>query len=231
MSYKKERNMSSRIEQLIDEMEEYIDFALGATAGQDLAKGSKLSAYGDKNYTTKYVDTVTEKTDFSKFMYYEGSVNFTDGKGAANHFDKTAQAYNALAAVNELMFAYSTDTGCLNSYLGYAVSPYGTDFVPEFEYAAQYVVRKGVGSYVVAPSQYGWHIIYCSFKFDQGDVYGGFNAADVETEGTFSYMFYESLKSTTATNHANAAQSAVLEKYETAATRHVETYQDLLDLD
>ena len=210
------------------EMNKYINKLVGA----DIASGDKLDKYSND---AQYPFTVTvddeDVVDYSKFMYYEGSVNFTDGKGAANHFDKTAQAYNALAAVNELMFAYSTDTGCLNSYLGYAVSPYGTDFVPEFEYAAQYVVRKGVGSYVVAPSQYGWHIIYCSFKFDQGDVYGGFNAADVETEGTFSYMFYESLKSTTATNHANAAQSAVLEKYETAATRHVETYQDLLDLD
>ncbi len=216
------------IDGFMTEMNKYINKLVGA----DIASGDKLDKYSND---AEYPFTVTvdgeDVVDYSKFMYYEGSVNFTDGKGAANHFDKTAQAYNALAAVNELMFAYSTDTGCLNSYLGYAVSPYGTDFVPEFEYAAQYVVRKGVGSYVVAPSQYGWHIIYCSFKFDQGDVYGGFNAADVETEGTFSYMFYESLKSTTATNHANAAQSAVLEKYETAATRHVETYQDLLDLD
>jgi hypothetical protein len=133
------------------------------------------------------------------------------------------------------MFAYSTDTGCLNTYFGYAVSPYKTDFVSEFEYAAQQVVQKGVGSYMVAPSDYGWHIIYCSYKFTGGEVYGAYDHAqatgDAKVEGSFSNMFYESLKATSATNHATAMQNTVLNKHKDAVTLYTKRYQDLLELD
>ena len=86
---------------------------------------------------------------------------------------------------------------------------------------------------MVAPSDYGWHIIYVAFVYDadDGDVYGGFNVADVEKEGTFSNLFYESLKSTSATSYTQDAQKAVLNEYKTSGTRYVSRYQDLLDLD
>lgn len=85
---------------------------------------------------------------------------------------------------------------------------------------------------MVAPSDYGWHIIYVTFVYEaNGDVYGGFNAEDVEKKGTFSNLFYESLKSTSATNYTKDAQNAVLNEYKTSGTRYVSRYQDLLDLD
>ncbi|MBR6703256.1 MAG: hypothetical protein IKL76_01710, partial [Clostridia bacterium] len=110
-----------------------------------------------------------------------------------------------------------------------------TDFVSEFEYAAQQAVLGGVGSYVVAPSDYGWHIIYCSFVYDadDGDVYGGFKADEMEVEGTFSYLFYESLKSTSASSYTTTVQNQLLNQYnnDKAVTLHTKAYQDLLDLD
>ena len=164
-------------------------------------------------------------------MYYAGKVNF-DSYNVADYFNEDSQAYKALAAVNELMFAYSTDPGCLNSYMGYAVSAYKTSFVNEFEYASQWVVERGVGTYAVVPSDYGWHIIYCSYKFEGGAVYGNdFVTTNMEVEnGSFYNLFYESLKETSATNHANAVQSAVLSKYKDSVTLFTERYQDLLDL-
>lgn len=227
-----------KIDSFIDEMEEYIDFALGK---DEVATGSKLTAYGDQVYDTKYVDTVTDKTDFSKFMYYEGEVDlqntkrsdFFNAKVGATDVDN--DSYKALSAINELMFAYSTDTGCLNTYMGYVVSPYKTDFVSEFEYAAQHVVKQGVGSYVVAPSDYGWHIMYCSFVYDadDGDVYGGFKADEMEVEGTFSYLFYESLKATSATSYTTTVRAQIVNEYnnDKAVTLHTKAYEDLLELD
>ena len=144
-------------------------------------------------------------------------------------------SYKALSAINELMFAYSTDTGCLNTYMGYVVSPYKTEFVSEFEYAAQYVVKQGVGSYVVAPSDYGWHIMYCSFVYDadDGDVYGGFKTDEMEVEGTFSYLFYESLKATSATSYTTTVKADIVNGYKNdkAVTLYTEAYEDLLELD
>ena len=128
------------------------------------------------------------------------------------------------------MFAYSTDTGCLNTYFGYAVSPYKTDFVKEFEYAAQYVVKEGVGTYAVTLTDYGWHIVYCTFAYQGGEVYT-YNANDKETKGTFSYMFYETMKNNAATTAATSVQNNVMNKYSASAIRYVEKYQDLLDLD
>ena len=211
------------VDGFISEMENYINYAVSG----NVASGAKAAKYNETKYTDK--DGVV---DYSKFIYYTGKVTLENTDRANYFYAQDNDAYTALSAVNELMFAYSTDPGCLNSYMGYAVSPYKTDFVPEFEYAAQYAVAQGVGTYVVAPSDYGWHIIYVTFVYEaDGDVYGGFKAEDVEKEGTFSNLFYESLKSTSATNYTQDVQKAVLNKYKTSATRHVDRYQDLLDLD
>lgn len=230
----------------IQEMEAYINHVVGG----EVASGDWLDGYNESVYT----DSVTKKVDYSKFMYYAGKVEL-DNKSRSDFFNPKVgttetvnDSYQALSAVNELMFAYSTDTGCLNSYMGYVVSPYKTDFVSEFEYAAQAVVagvdwnkdgtkdfEGGVGSYVVAPSDYGWHIIYCSFVYDadDGDVYGGFKADEMEVEGTFSYLFYESLKSTSASSYTSTVQNQLLNQYnnDNAVTLHTKAYQDLLELD
>lgn len=224
---------SMKIDEFITEMESYINFVVDGDANSGRATGGKVSDYDTPSYDT---DKDGKVDKFSDFVYYEGEVSLTDEeKKPANHFVESNNAYKALSAVNELMFAYSTDTGCLNTYFGYAVSPYKTDFVSEFEYAAQKVVQKGVGSYIVAPSDYGWHIIYCSYKFTGGEVYGGYDHAqatgDAKVEGSFSNMFYESLKATSATNHATAMQNTVLNKHKDAVTFYTKRYQDLLDLD
>ena len=224
---------SMKIDAFITEMESYINFVVDGNAASGRATGGKVSAYDTQSYDT---DKDGKVDKFSDFVYYEGRVDLTDDeKNPANHFVESNKAYKALSAVNELMFAYSTDTGCLNTYFGYAVSPYKTDFVSEFEYAAQQVVKNGVGSYMVAPSDYGWHIIYCSYKFTGGEVYGGYDHAqatgDAKVEGSFSNMFYESLKATSATNHATAMQNTVLNKHKDAVTLYTKRYQDLLELD
>lgn len=210
------------IDGFISEMESYINYAVGS----DVTSGAKEDDYNATKYTKNGV------VDYSKFIYYTGKVNLTNTDRSQYFYAENNDSYATLSAVNELMFAYSTDPGCLNSYMGYLVSPYKTNFVPEFEYAAQYAVKQGVGTYVVAPSDYGWHIIYVTFVYEaDGDVYGGFKAEDVEKEGTFSNLFYESLKSTSATNYTSDAQNAVLNEYKTSVTRYVSRYQDLLDLD
>lgn len=215
------------IDGFINEMEEYIDFVLGVDANADKAVGTKLDAYD----TTDYADD-NDVVDYSKFMYYEGKVALDNTK-ASDFFNPTVDQYKALSAVNELMFAYSTDTGCLNTYMGYSVSPYQTNYVAEFEYAAQYAVAHatdaGVGKYVVCATDYGWHIIYVSFVYTAEDVYGGYVEAEKDIEGTFSNMFYESLKATFASNYQSEIQNEVLNTYnnDTNVTRYVDRYKDL----
>jgi hypothetical protein len=130
--------------------------------------------------------------------------------------------------------------------MGYAVAPDKTEFVSEFEYAAQQAVLGGVGSYVVVPSDFGWHIIYCSFAYNKkvsvgegetatteydANVYGEYLDGEKDKVGTFSNLFYESMKTKAATNAATNMQNKVLNNYKNSATRHTAAYQDLLDLD
>ena len=227
-----------KIDAFITEMESYIDFVVGEEKGVAKNATSKTITEYD-NPDNPYVEN--GKVDYSQFVYYSKKLNLEDKyKNASDFFnakfgttEEQNDSYLVLSAVNELMFAYSTDTGCLNSYMGYVVSPYKTDFVPEFEYAAQYAVQQGVGTIVVAPSDYGWHIIYCSFKFDDGDVYGGYKHSEKDIEGTFSNLFYESLKSSASGSYTTAAQNDVLNRYndDNAVTKHEKAYKDLLELD
>ena len=240
------------IDEFMEIFEGYIEYASGASA-----TGAKNAVYSDNSL---YIDTDTKKTNYEKFVYYRGKVDLSN-TNAKDYFykgsvekdeqgnvisDDVNDAYAALAAVNELMFAYSTDTGCLNTYMGYAVAPDKTDFVTEFEYAAQQAVLGGVGSYVVVPSDYGWHIIYCSFAYNKkvtvgegesateeydAKIYGEYLDEEKEKEGTFSNLFYESMKTNAATNAATNMQNKVLNDYKQSATRHTKAYQDLLDLD
>ncbi len=206
-------------------MTEFIDY-VSATANVT-ATADEVTTYG--NY---YKDAEKTEIDYSGFVYASGKFNLGE-VSASDYFNPDETAYKALSAVNELMFAYSTDTGCLNTYMGYSVNANKTNFVSEFEYAAQWAVKQGVGTYVVVPSDYGWHIIYCSYKFEGGNVYAeGYNHADKDTEGTFSYYFYEALKDTSATTLSTSEQNRIVKAYEDkSVTFYTERYQDLLDLE
>ncbi len=213
-----------KIDEFISEFETHIKSAVGDGVS---VVGNKVDAYNTNVYTDD-----KDKVDYSKFTYYTGKVNVT--AAAKDYFNADSDIYKAVSAVNELMFAYSTDTGCLNTYYGYSVSPNTTNFVKEFEYAAQQVVKNGAGSYAVCATDYGWHIVFASFVYTaDGKVYGDYVESEAETKGTFSNLFYESLKSTTATSYSTEVQNNVLNGYNNdgSVTRYQSRYQDLLDLD
>lgn len=176
-----------------------------------------------------------DEVDYDRFIITEGKVQFTQTPTASEHFNPESESYKALAAVNEIMFAYNTDPGIFNTYLGYAISPYSTNFMKEFEYAARKAVAGGVGSYNVVPTDYGWHIIYCSFAYggESGAIYGAYDHSQKDVEGTFSNLFYESLKATAISNYTTEIQSDILNTYNVDAnvTLYKKAYKDLLNMD
>ena len=187
--------------------------------------------------------------EWQDFMLLKGKVELdgvTDGKVALGTYfaDKTSAQYKAVTAVNELVFAYGTDPGMLNSYIGYTVTPTCDEtFVKEFAYAAKEAVAGGVGSYTVCLTDYGWHIMYCNYVYDNnenGAVYGSadeiFAEANMENgeykEDTFARYFYESVKSKLE-GSSSIVQEKMLAAYNTenAVTKYTARYQDLLDMD
>ncbi len=231
------------IDDLLSDMESYITSTVD-DANVTASGTAKANYFNITNYVK--ADKKDEVDDYSKFIYYEGKVSGlpTDNQELANaYFDKTSTVYKTISAVNEVTFAYSTDPGSLNTYLGYAVTPYKTNFVDEFAYAAQYVIEKGVGNYVVCATDYGWHIIFASFVYDRtgekndatkaSHVYGGYTHADKDKEGTFSNLFFESLKTSAAKNYTTEKQNTVLKSYnnDASVTLYKDRYEDLLKLD
>lgn len=242
-SYKLTYNLLD-IDEFIDEMESYIGYVTdnGVTASGKYFSGTadNLAQWNaDTNskfysvtadYFPKDVNGVINQ---SANIYYKGSVsnlNFTtDGA-----LDKNSNSYKVLSAVNELMFAYSTDTGCLNTYLGYSIAAKeeSTSYVAEFEYAAQAAINEGVGTYYVVATDYGWHIIYVSYVYNGGEVYNGFDYDARNTEGTFSYYFYQSKKSSTVSSYTDTRDSMIRYKAnnDTVVTLHKDRYEDLLNI-
>lgn len=236
------------VDGFIDEMESYIGYV---TEKSSVASGYYYSGTldnlaqwnaADKESSTFYSVTAdyfpkdaNGVIDQSANIYYKGSVSNL-GFTADGALDKTTNSYKVISAVNELMFAYSTDTGCLNSYLGYSIAAKeeATSYVAEFEYAAQQAVNDGagVGNYYVVATDYGWHIIYVSFVYTGGEVYGGFDYNERNTEGTFSYYFYQSKKSSTVTEYGNNKETMI--RYnannDTVVTLHKDRYEDLLNI-
>ena len=180
------------------------------------------------------------KVDYKQFIYEVGKVKkFAKGKFNPDEMFVAGTPENtAFSVINELSFAYNTDTAGLNSYLGYMISPYQTSYMKEFEYAAQVAVRLGAGSYVVVPTDYGWHIIYCTFSFaDVKTENGGdgvafhFDQSKTTQEGTFSYLFFEQLKSNVVDAEITSRRSDILAEYaEACSEKFVYAYKDLLSL-
>ncbi len=215
------------LEQFLDVMEGYISDSVGKN--NVIAPRTTLSDYVEANESY-----ANGPIDFKQFMKYEGKVNLTD-TSLDGYFNKESDLYKATSAVNEIMFAYSTDPGCFNTYFGYAMSSLTDKYVKEFAYAAQYAVNKGVGTYVVCATEYGWHVMYVTVAYGStaGEVYAGYNDADKETEGTFSYLWYEALKEASADVSKTKLETEVLGDYksEDSVEKFVSRYQDLLDLD
>ena len=138
------------------------------------------------------------------------------------------------------MFAYTTDTAGLNTYFGYSVETKEEDsgYVAEFEYAAQKLILNesrhyGRGAYCVVATDYGWHIIYVTFTYDDGGlVYeDGFVYGDRNTEGTFSYYFYQSMKSSVTSSYTSEKQNELLTALEeNCVTYYEDRYSDLTSI-
>lgn len=247
------------IDEMLNEFSEYINFVLdggnnvkfGNFGKDNTAKWSKNEAYyqvkGEDFYKKESGELVKNdddqnQIDYSKFLYATGKVDFGGGSKTeirTNVLNKseTNNQYKVLSAVNELQYAYTTDTGVLSQYLGYSVEAGDTNYIKEFEYAAHEAINNGAGSFAVCAGDYGWHLIYVTYAFDEigtdGRVYGDdFNTDNIEVKGTFENLFYEYVKSKTIPDISSNRRTQLISKYssETTVTKYEKTYKDLLNL-
>ena len=234
------------IDDMLDEFSAYINFVLGSSNSVETHAGDSLSGGTGKNDYLKYYETNNfmfedadkeNEIDYSKLVYATGKVNLTDEQlKKENMFVRESARYKVMAAVNELQYAYTTDTGVLSQYIGYTVSAYDTSYIKEFEYAAQQALRMGVGAFKVCAGDYGWHLIYVTdcFSYEGGAVYTDvkFTKERIEQEGTFENMFFEWIKDKTLSNETTQKRTEILQylSNDKTITKFKKAYKDLLEL-
>ena len=130
-----------------------------------------------------------------------------------NKIDKTV--FNKF---EDLKFAFSTDTGNFNNYLGYAYSPITskTQYVSAFYKACEEIGKQDnkVGAYIMFMSkEYGLHIVLCTATANFG-VYADKDAfkADLADENSVAYLFMKAQVDLVTNNYiSDIAQSFITE--------------------
>lgn len=218
------------IDSMLEEFSAYINYVLGTT--------NSVSYSTDSNYydtSDFFKDGDDEEIDYSKFVYASGKVDFGSDFKKNDLMNAATNQYKAMSAVNELQFAYTTDTGVLSNYVGYSVSAYDTTYIKEFEYAAKKAVSEGEGAFTVCAGDYGWHLIYVTYKYDlNGGAVNGetIDWSRISNEGTFENLFFEWIKSNDLSNVTSMRRSKIISEFNKEATvvKYQKRYQDLLDL-
>lgn len=136
---------------------------------------------------------------------------------------------------NDLMYAFSTDAGCLGSYYGYLYSPYTHTYVEEFEAASKAVCAKGVGSYTTVLTDYGYHIVLCTklveTTYDLTDASKAKFMQDVAVEDTLAYNYREVKLNSIVSSEISKVASKLINEFkddETKVTYFKSTYKDLI---
>ncbi len=223
------------ISNLVTEFSGYVNYVIGSSKVSFTKTWDENIVFDEDNL---YKDGSEDKEiDYSKFIYGTGEVDFggqNEAYNRVNALNPDSDQYKALSAVNELQYAYTTDTSVLSQYLGYSVQVGDTSYIKEFEYAAHEALERGAGSFSICGGNYGWHLIYVTYTFSSGEVQHEPKWADnVEVEGTFENLFYEWLKGTAISDISTKRRSEIIEKYQTedSVIKYVSRYQDLLDID
>ena len=151
---------------------------------------------------------------------------------------------NYVEKINELLFAFSTDPGSLNTHKGYAVKPVpdGADneeYKIEFAEGARQLLSLGGQSYIIAATDYGYHVMFFSevldvnydfasledyLDYEYGDQDWSAKFTDMlskwndekqikEYTNNYMYLLLNSLSSTAVSNAVANDEREVMNKY------------------
>ncbi len=136
---------------------------------------TKLADKTDEKAAQYRIDSVREFTLDEFIAEMDSYLGISTGANVADATDpvyrKALVPANTVTEydekINELLFAFSTDSGSLNTYKGYVISP-EPDFdgeqqwVDEFAAAGREILTMGGNSYIIVASDYGYHVMFYS---------------------------------------------------------------------
>ncbi len=146
-----------------------------------------------EEYVAEYGVSKVDELSVSDFvqMMEEYVYGGAQNSNVKNYSDKSVyRAVNTNVAdeeydekINELLFAFSTDSGSLNTYKGYTIAP-AVDGSNQEQYMAEFaeygreVLNGAVGNkgYIMVATDYGYHIMFYSESYQVGDIYASLDA-------------------------------------------------------
>ncbi len=209
-------------------------------------------ATNDADYRKQFsVDAVTEFTldefiaEMEEYIYGNDSDNAVVADANPSVYKKvnaTSANPNYDERINELLFAFSTDDGSLNTYKGYAIEPTPEDgkekYMQEFADAGRELLNLGGKSYIMVATDYGYHVMFYSQTFNNDGYetlvsYLNFLSGESldetawkqklkdlvddwdnqEDNDTFLYKFFDSVATTKVNNAFTKIQNALLNKH------------------
>ena len=183
------------------------------------------------DYTTFYT-TYVQPVLGDHVLFKEGNVATV--KTVANYSEEVYEKFE------DLLFAFSTDPGCLGTEYGYLYSPYTNTYVEEFAAASKAVIAQGEGAYTVVVTDYGYHIILCtkvvSNPYDvEADDQAAEKAkfvADLSVEGTLAYNYRQVKKDSIVEEKISKLIELEISPFladgSTAVTYNEKAYSDLI---
>ena len=140
-----------------------------------------------------------------------------------------------LKKFRDIIFAYSTDSGSLQENFGYVYSPVTskTTYVKEFADAAKNIVGKGAGAYTVVATDYGYHIILCTYslgktdaKLSKADFLDQLTNSDAEA---FAKLFKKHKIELVVSNQVEKISSSFLTEFTEKAVKYQDRYDSLFN--
>ncbi|MCD8205817.1 MAG: hypothetical protein LUD29_04300 [Clostridia bacterium] len=258
------------IDDMLGEFTSYVDFVLGnsdktttyQTVYSDNDENGVNDFYEIDDFTNedynKNRKITSDDIDYTNFIYAYGKIDIGGDFDMYSLMDPESNYYKAMSAVNDLQYAYTTDTSVLSTYIGYSVSAGTTSYIKEFEKAAQLAIDGGevetsngaeieldggVGTFIVCSGDYGWHLIYVTAVYDNElglesedplgyEVYTNIDWADIHTEGTFANIFFEYVLSIELDGKTDDLQTRIVPSLsdDDSIVLHEKNYKDLLKI-
>ena len=154
-------------------------------------------------YAIKSTDSIKLDEFISRMDEYLGSAtennfyNMGDDVYGAKTFDGEIEELDA--KINELLFAFSTDAGSLNTYKGYVIKPEveGTateQYVKTFGDAGRKLLTQNKDGYVIVASDYGYQVMFyskvLSASLDHDNLTAYLEAIGTDKTGYATYKEY-----------------------------------------
>lgn len=214
----------------------------------DKVEGAKSVQYFQKDGAWVWEDKAAEtnKANFTEIKakemtfdafienVFKPTLGLTTAVGADTLYTNAIDLTTYKDAVNDLMFAYSTDTGCLNKYYGYFNGIKSNSFVAEFKAAAQEVINAGEGSFKIVATDYGYHIIICTKVMTATTGETGEYAdeaafkADIEVKDSVANRLYEVKKDSNLEKLVNDTVSFNISKFVEDGSSYITKYEKTL---